>query len=245
MGRLTDEHLRPLLWHLPLRRPDQGRPGGCRPRWRSRSSTGSRTRARTARLGLNLLDTIKRFGRRRQALQDRQARYRRCRAGFRRRGGVRQGAPHQHALWRRASASSPAAEGRAGEVDVHRPRPADPRRAHTRHRRRAEYEIYAIINQLAAQGKGVIVISSELPELLGMPDGIYTVRRSSFTDCILLIRQHLRISHAQHYLRDPESIRMTTDTTARSAASISRTSRRRSEAASRPSVSSASSAASS
>jgi putative multiple sugar transport system ATP-binding protein len=39
----------------------------------------------------------------------------------------------------------------------------------------AKYEIYGIINELAAQGKGVIVISSELPELLGMSDRIYTV----------------------------------------------------------------------
>ena len=32
--------------------------------------------------------------------------------------------------------------------------------------------VYAIINALAAQGKGVIVISSELPELIGMSDRI-------------------------------------------------------------------------
>ncbi len=32
----------------------------------------------------------------------------------------------------------------------------------------AKYEIYGIIQQLADQGKGVIVISSELPELLGL-----------------------------------------------------------------------------
>ena len=31
----------------------------------------------------------------------------------------------------------------------------------------AKYEIYTIINELAAAGKAVIVISSELPELLG------------------------------------------------------------------------------
>ncbi|MEO6943470.1 MAG: multiple monosaccharide ABC transporter ATP-binding protein, partial [Lacisediminihabitans sp.] len=39
----------------------------------------------------------------------------------------------------------------------------------------AKYEIYGIIQQLAAQGKGVIVISSELPELLGISDRIYTI----------------------------------------------------------------------
>jgi len=36
----------------------------------------------------------------------------------------------------------------------------------------AKYEIYLLINQLAAQGKAVIMISSELPELLGMSDRI-------------------------------------------------------------------------
>ena len=36
----------------------------------------------------------------------------------------------------------------------------------------AKYEVYAIINRLAEQGKGVVMISSELPELLGMCDRI-------------------------------------------------------------------------
>ena len=48
----------------------------------------------------------------------------------------------------------------------------------------AKYEIYAIINELAAAGKGVIVISSELPELLGISDRIYTVFEGCVTDCI-------------------------------------------------------------
>ena len=48
----------------------------------------------------------------------------------------------------------------------------------------AKYEIYAIINELASQGKGVIVISSELPELLGISDRIYTVFEGRVTDCI-------------------------------------------------------------
>lgn len=39
----------------------------------------------------------------------------------------------------------------------------------------AKYEIYTIINELVSQGKGVVVISSELPELLGMCDRIYTL----------------------------------------------------------------------
>lgn len=37
----------------------------------------------------------------------------------------------------------------------------------------AKYEIYCIINQLVAEGKSVIMISSELPEILGMCDRIY------------------------------------------------------------------------
>ncbi|MDT0165373.1 sugar ABC transporter ATP-binding protein [Actinotalea sp. AC32] len=39
----------------------------------------------------------------------------------------------------------------------------------------AKYEIYTIINRLVAAGKAVIVISSELPELLGISDRVYTL----------------------------------------------------------------------
>ena len=39
----------------------------------------------------------------------------------------------------------------------------------------AKYEIYCIINQLVADGKSVIMISSELPEILGMCDRIYVM----------------------------------------------------------------------
>lgn len=39
----------------------------------------------------------------------------------------------------------------------------------------AKYEIYCIINQLVAEGKSVIMISSELPEVLGMSDRIYVM----------------------------------------------------------------------
>jgi putative multiple sugar transport system ATP-binding protein len=45
----------------------------------------------------------------------------------------------------------------------------------------AKYEIYGIIQQLADQGKGVIVISSELPELLGISDRIYTIFEGQIT----------------------------------------------------------------
>ena len=39
----------------------------------------------------------------------------------------------------------------------------------------AKYEIYTIINSLVAEGKSVIMISSELPEVLGMADRIYVM----------------------------------------------------------------------
>ena len=39
----------------------------------------------------------------------------------------------------------------------------------------AKYEIYTIINQLADEGKSIIFISSELPEILGICDRIYVM----------------------------------------------------------------------
>ena len=39
----------------------------------------------------------------------------------------------------------------------------------------AKYEIYTIINALVAEGKSVIMISSELPEVLGVSDRIYVM----------------------------------------------------------------------
>lgn len=45
----------------------------------------------------------------------------------------------------------------------------------------AKYEIYKLINDLADQGKAVILVSSELPELLGMADRIYTIFEGTIT----------------------------------------------------------------
>jgi putative multiple sugar transport system ATP-binding protein len=45
----------------------------------------------------------------------------------------------------------------------------------------AKYEIYELINQMADAGKGVLVISSELPELLGICDRIYTLSAGVIT----------------------------------------------------------------
>jgi putative multiple sugar transport system ATP-binding protein len=39
----------------------------------------------------------------------------------------------------------------------------------------AKYEIYTIVNRLAAEGKAVIIISSELPEVLGVADRVYVM----------------------------------------------------------------------
>jgi putative multiple sugar transport system ATP-binding protein len=44
----------------------------------------------------------------------------------------------------------------------------------------AKYEIYGIINELAESGKAVIVISSEMPELLGISDRIYVMNDGRF-----------------------------------------------------------------
>ena len=39
----------------------------------------------------------------------------------------------------------------------------------------AKYDIYCLINKMVADGKTVIMISSEMPELLGMCDRIYVM----------------------------------------------------------------------
>ena len=44
----------------------------------------------------------------------------------------------------------------------------------------AKYEIYSIINDLSAAGKGVVMISSEMPELLGMCDRNYVMNEGRF-----------------------------------------------------------------
>ena len=48
----------------------------------------------------------------------------------------------------------------------------------------AKTEIYGIIRDLAASGKGIILISSELPELLGVSDRIYTIFEGAITSNI-------------------------------------------------------------
>jgi ABC-type sugar transport system ATPase subunit len=45
----------------------------------------------------------------------------------------------------------------------------------------AKEDIYAIIERLAAEGKGVILVSSELPELLRCSDRILVMREGAIT----------------------------------------------------------------
>ncbi|HUG23029.1 ATP-binding cassette domain-containing protein, partial [Piscinibacter sp.] len=44
----------------------------------------------------------------------------------------------------------------------------------------AKFEIYTLIDDLANQGKGILMISSEMPELLGLCDRIYVMNEGRF-----------------------------------------------------------------
>ena len=43
----------------------------------------------------------------------------------------------------------------------------------------AKYEIYKIIDELAKQGVGIVIVSSELPEILGMSDRVLVMSEGS------------------------------------------------------------------
>ena len=45
----------------------------------------------------------------------------------------------------------------------------------------AKYEIYTIMNRLADEGYSVLMISSDLPEILGMSDRIYVMAEGTIT----------------------------------------------------------------
>ena len=62
----------------------------------------------------------------------------------------------------------------------------------------AKYEIYTIINRLADEGKAVLVISSELPELLGICDRIYALSAGRITGEVARARRHPGAAHAVH-----------------------------------------------
>ena len=48
----------------------------------------------------------------------------------------------------------------------------------------AKAEIYAIMGDLAKQGYGIILISSDMPEVLGMSDRIYVMCKGRVTGCL-------------------------------------------------------------
>jgi methyl-galactoside transport system ATP-binding protein len=48
----------------------------------------------------------------------------------------------------------------------------------------AKFEIYTIIEELARQGKSIIMISSEMPELLGMSDRILVMREGRLSGIV-------------------------------------------------------------
>jgi putative multiple sugar transport system ATP-binding protein len=62
----------------------------------------------------------------------------------------------------------------------------------------AKYEIYTIINALAAEGKAVLVISSELPELLGLCDRIYALSSGRITGEVS--REEATQERLMHYM---------------------------------------------
>ena len=53
----------------------------------------------------------------------------------------------------------------------------------------AKYEIYQLINQLATDGKAILMISSELPEVLGMSDRILVMNEGRVTGEITDVAQ--------------------------------------------------------
>ena len=48
----------------------------------------------------------------------------------------------------------------------------------------AKQEIYNLMNELAAQGKGILMVSSDMPELLGMCDRIVVISEGRQTGIV-------------------------------------------------------------
>ena len=48
----------------------------------------------------------------------------------------------------------------------------------------AKAEIYMIMNELTKQGMSIIMISSELPEIINMSDRVYVMANGRMTGCI-------------------------------------------------------------
>jgi len=83
----------------------------------------------------------------------------------------REPAGGQRALGRQPAegGARPAAPSRRGRVPA--------RRADARDRRRSKAEIYALIDGLALAGKAILIVSSYLPELLGICDRVAVMHR--------------------------------------------------------------------
>ncbi|WDE97700.1 sugar ABC transporter ATP-binding protein [Lentisphaera profundi] len=65
----------------------------------------------------------------------------------------------------------------------------------------AKYEIYMLINKLAEQGKAIIMISSELPEVMGMSDRIMVMRSGQVSAEVKDVKnttQEILLDHAIH-----------------------------------------------
>ena len=65
----------------------------------------------------------------------------------------------------------------------------------------AKYEIYLLLNELAAAGKAIVMISSELPEVLGMADRILVLHEGRVTGeiadaCRATQEQIMQLAHA-------------------------------------------------
>ena len=57
----------------------------------------------------------------------------------------------------------------------------------------AKYEIYCVINDLAKAGKAVIVISSEMPEIIGTCDRTYVINEGQI--CGELSKEEMTQEH--------------------------------------------------
>ena len=48
----------------------------------------------------------------------------------------------------------------------------------------AKFDVYSIIRDMAARGMGVVLVSSDLPELIGMSDRIAVMRDGGITEIV-------------------------------------------------------------
>ena len=48
----------------------------------------------------------------------------------------------------------------------------------------AKFEIYKLMTDIAKQGKTIVMVSSEMPELIGMCDRIYVMSQGRITGCL-------------------------------------------------------------